>query len=144
MGVVVAFNFDQWLARYPEFNGSVNQVQANELFAEAQIYHRNDGGGPVSSAPAQSVFLNQLVAHLAQLYFGTQANPASANDPVGRVTNAGEGSVSAGFDLQIPPGTPQWFAQTKYGASYWAATAIYRTMRYVPGHPRPINPFFFR
>jgi hypothetical protein len=144
MGVSVAFNYDQWVARYPEFAGSVNSTQAGELFAEATIYHRNDGGGPVRNAAAQTVFLNMMVAHLAQLYFGTSANPASANDPVGRVTTAGQGSVSAGFDTGVPPGTAAWFDQTKYGFAYWRATAIFRTMRYIPGHPRPVSPFPFR
>ena len=33
-----------------------------------------------------------------------------------------------------PPGSAQWWQQTKYGAAFWAATSQYRGMRYVPGH----------
>lgn len=143
MGVAVGISYDQWIASFPEFQG-ITQTQFNICYGEAQIFHRNDGGGPVRTGMAQTTLLLLMISHICQIQFGTPGNPASPNDPVGRVTNAGEGSVSVGFENSFPPGTPQWFQQTKYGAMYWTATAVYRTMRYMPGHGRPLSPFFFR
>lgn len=140
MGATAGFNFDMWIARYPEFQGTVNQTAATNFFNEACLFHRNDGSGPVRTSQSQQLFLNMLTAHIAQLFIGTNVDPAS--DGVGRVASASEGSVSASFDLQIPAGTAQWYAQTKYGLEYWAATAAYRTMRYLPGPRRVVNPFF--
>lgn len=141
MGVTVAFNYQTWIARYPEFTATVKADLAQEFFNEATIYHRNDGGGPVSNAAIQSTLLNIATAHIAQLAVGTAKKPAS--DIVGRITTAGEGSVSVSTEMQVPPGTAQWWNQTKFGAAYWAATAQYRTMRYLRGPVRPINPFPF-
>lgn len=140
MGATAVFDYDAWVARYPEFEDTVNQPTAQAYFAEACLYHRNDGSLPVRTSQSQLLFLNMLTAHIAQLYSGTEADPA--NTTVGRVNSASEGSVSAGFQLDIQPGSAQWFAQTKYGLSYWAATAALRTMRYLPGPRRVVNPFF--
>jgi Protein of unknown function (DUF4054) len=143
MGVSVSFDYQAWRRRYPEFDNTVLGDVAQELFNEATIYHRNDGGGPVKTATAQSTLLNMLTAHLAMLYFGTDADPATSI--VGRVTNASEGSVSVAAEMSASGGpSAEFFNQTKYGASYWAATRIYRTMRYIPQHPRNMNPFPFR
>lgn len=142
MGVSVAFNYQAWIARYPEFTNTVTSDIATGLFNEAVIYHRNDGTGPVNSTTAQSTYLNMVTAHLAMLYFGTDADPASS--VVGRVSNANEGSVSVAVEMSADGGpSKDWWVQTKYGASYWAATAAYRTMRYLHGPRRPVNPFPF-
>jgi hypothetical protein len=140
MGVVVSFDYAAWQARYPEFS-SIDQGAATAYFNEAQLYHRNDGGGPVSNASIQSTLLNMLTAHICKL------NALLADQPspqiVGRISNAAEGSVSVQLENEYPPGTPQWFQQTKYGAAYWAATAQYRTMRYLPGPRRVFDPWPF-
>jgi hypothetical protein len=141
MGVVVAFSYQAWITRYPEFADTVTSDLAGAYFAEATIYHRNDGGGPVSTANSQSILLNMATAHIAQLYSGTAAQPAS--QLVGRISNASEGSVSVSADMTIEAGTEGWWAQTKYGLSYWAATSQYRRMRYRPGFGRAIPPFPF-
>ena len=148
MGVSVQFSYAQWLARYPEF-GAVSQPQAQEFFDEATIYHRNDGGGPVSNATSQSVLLNMVTAHICALYTQAQGDPSpgsakDANTPPGRVSGASEGSVSAQFDVGSLSEQAAFFAQTKYGLSYWAATRPYRTIRYIPGPRHPTSPFFFR
>jgi len=140
MGVTIAFDYTGWIARYPEFSTTVLAPTATMLFNEATIYHRNDGTGPVSSVQAQTVFLWQVVAHLAKLYFGTNTEPVSSI--VGRISNASEGSVSVSTENSYPPGTPQWWQQTKYGSAYWAAAAPYRTMRYLRGPRRPVSPWY--
>ena len=139
MGTSVTLSFDTWMSTFPEFSG-LTETQWNLYYVMAQEFIRNDGGGPVRSVSMQTQLLNLATAHCVQLFVGTQSNPASANDPVGRVTNAGQGSVSAGFDLSIEAGTAQWFAQTKYGIALWTMGAVNRTFRYIPGRGRPINP----
>lgn len=129
MGVVVTFNYAVWVARYPEF-ATVSQPLAQSYFDEASIYHANDGTGPVKTAAQQSTYLNMLTAHIAALN-ATVAGVAPS-PLVGRITNASEGSVSVASDYPVTINNA-WFAQTKYGAAYWQATAGYRTMRYRAG-----------
>lgn len=135
MGAVVVFNYSGWIARYPEFS-AVSPAAAQQYFNEATLYCRNDGGGPVSNATIQATLLNMLTAHIAALYSQSQGDPnpgtaKDANTPVGRISDAAEGSVHVSLQNDMPPGTAQWYNSTKYGASYWAATAVYRGFRYV-------------
>lgn len=139
MGVVVQFNYAAWSARYPEFS-SVSQPTADGYFAEASVYHRNDGGGPVNDANVQLTLLNMLTAHIAARYATISGQPATSL--VGRINNASEGSVSVQAEYATTvPGTMAWFLQTKYGADYWNATTAYRTARYSPGPRRNFNPW---
>ena len=141
MGVQVAFNYSAWALRYPEF-ASVDPLLVEAYSAEATMYHRNDGGGPVRDAAQQAVLLNMATAHVCALNAALGGQPSPGI--VGRVTNASEGSVSVAAQMDLPPGTAQWWAQTKYGAAYWTATAPFRTMRYRPGRPYRTNPWPFR
>lgn len=135
MGVAVAFNYAAWVLRYPEFS-NVSEGQATGYFNEATVYHRNDGGGPVNNATVQLTLLNMLTAHIAARY-AASSDGQPASPLVGRISNATEGSVSVQTQMDYPPGTPQWFVATKYGADYWTASAPYRTMRYSP-NVRPV------
>lgn len=128
MGVIVAFDYVKWIARYPEF-ASVTQPVAQGYFDEASIYHANDGGGPIRTEAIQLALLNMVTAHLAKMNAVINGEPAS--DLVGRVSNATEGSVSVQADMgNVPAGSQAWWLQTKYGAGYWAATAAWRTANY--------------
>ena len=153
MGVVVAFSYLAWLAAYPEFmpyslgppvvpSGPVpvTSDQASNYFAMATAIHTNDGSGPVNNAGLQLTMLNALTAHFAKL-LATPLGATQASDIVGRISNASEGSVSVQTENDYPPGSAQWFQQTKYGAAYWTATAPYRMMRYHPGPRRVMNPW---
>jgi len=124
----VAFNYGGWVARYPEFAG-VLQERAQLFFNEATLYCANRLN-PVEDLTTLTTLLNMLTAHVAAMAVGPNGKPSPSNQPPGRVTNATEGSVSVTFENQYPPGSPQWFQQTRYGAAYWQATAVYRTMRY--------------
>lgn len=137
MGVIVSPNYAAFIARYPEFAspGGAQPVSADlyaVYFNEATLYQANNGAGPVRDSGVAITLLNMLVAHIASLN-AASASGAAASGVVGRVSNASEGSVTIGTDNQYPPGTPQWYQQTKYGAAWWAATAQFRTMRYRPG-----------
>ena len=129
MAAAVVFDYQKWIARYPEF-GSVPEPTAQAYFDEATLYLRNDGTSPVTSDVAQLVLLNMVTAHIAKL--NAIINGQAPSELVGRITDASEGSVSVGVDKQALPGSAAWFAQTKYGYAFWQATRAYRTAHYRP------------
>jgi len=136
MGAVVAFNYSAWVARYPEF-AAVSPTAAGMYFNEATLYQRNDGTGPICDPTIQLTLLNMLTAHIAALY-----NNQPSNSPVGRISNATEGSVTGAFEYSPPATASQaWANQTKYGAQWWAATSAYRTIQYRSPPRRNMNPW---
>jgi hypothetical protein len=130
----VVFNYAIWIARYPEF-ANVSPDLAAAYFDEAGLYWTNRGWqASLSIAPT---LLNMLTAHIAWLYAprdGGQGNPSStgqgASQLVGRISSAVEGSVNVSTELTAS-GSPSeaFFSQTKYGLSFWQATAQFRTAR---------------
>ncbi len=141
MGVAVQFNYPAWIARYPEF-AAVQPATAALYFAEASLYHRNDGTGPVTDASQQLALLNMATAHVAKL---AQAASKEGGGIVGRITDATQGSVSVSADYGTTISQQQAFwISTPYGASYWAATAAYRTAHYRAPPRRAFNGPFSR
>lgn len=140
MGVSVAFDYDAWLLAFPEFS-AVGKPAAQGYFDMATMYHSNDGRGPVKTAAIQSQLLNLVTAHIAQLF----APPSDGSEPsqvVGRISSASEGSVSVSTEYKMPDSaTEAWFNQTKYGASYWAATALFRVFQYRAPSARNFDPW---
>ena len=133
MGCVSAFNYAAWVARYPEF-ANVTEPLANAYFAEACLYHRNDGGGVVNDPATQLTLLNMVTAHIAKRY-AIDLNGNSASDLVGRIASATQGSVSVVVEMPTTPDAA-WFNQTQYGAGFWAMSSIYRRFRVIPGCPQ--------
>ena len=138
MSGAVTFNYNNWVARYPEFT-SVSAPAAQMYFDEATIYCANKLG-PVQTVEILTTLLNMVTAHIAALNNPVTSGGASPSTPPGRISNASEGSVSATFDYTSEPGSQQWFIQTKYGAAFWQATNVYRRARYRPGICRGIGP----
>lgn len=132
MGVVV-FDPAAFKARYPEFS-TVADGTLTAYFTEATMYLNNSENSLVTDVTQRSVLLNMAVAHLAALYSGVSGQ--SPSQLVGRITQASEGSVSVSSDIGPVSNSSAWWMQTKYGASYWSATAPYRTMRYKSGFSR--------
>jgi hypothetical protein len=139
MGVHVEFDYDAWVALFPEFS-EVSAAQASSYFALATIYHRNDGIGPVEDATAQAMYLNLMTAHIAQV-FQTE-NGQSVSEMVGRITSATQGSVTLSTDGTGFERVDPWLAQTKYWLSYWYAMKPYWTFRYIPGPRRFFGPVY--
>ena len=135
----VTFNYIAWVARYPGL-AAVDSDFAQLLFNEASLYCANVLG-IVCDVNTLSALLNMLTAHLAYLnapQLNGQPNTAGTSAPpsqIGRVSNASEGSVTVAFDMPNQPQGAAWYQQTQPGASFWAATARFRTFRYVPGAP---------
>jgi hypothetical protein len=130
---IVAFDPAAFKVRYPEF-ATVSDALLQAYFDEAAMaYLDNTEASRVQQVEQRSVLLNMLVAHVAALNAGV--NGQGASPLVGRVNSAAEGSVTVSAVMDGVPGTAAWFMQTRYGASYWQATAMFRTMQYVPGTP---------
>lgn len=124
----VVFDPAAFVARYPEF-AAVAALRLTAFFSEATFYLSNSDS-PIADATRRAVLLNMLTAHVAYLAGALSADGQAK--PVGRISQASEGSVSASFEAAPPtPGSGEWFKQTQYGASFWQATSAIRGFRYV-------------
>lgn len=128
MGVTVTPDYTTWLQLFPEFS-NVSEDQFAMYWDMATQYCRNDGCGPVTKASTQTRLLNLMTAHWAFLLAGNNRSDGASN-LVGQITSAGEGSVNVSVQNDYPPGSAQWFQQTKYGSAFYQATAVYRTGRW--------------
>jgi hypothetical protein len=124
----VVFDPAAFKARYPEFTNVVNPT-LQLCFDEAGLYLSNKDNSPVQNVTRRAVLLNMLTAHVA--FIGGKLSADGMPRPVGRTSNASEGSVSAGFEY-LTPGTHAWFTQSQYGAAFWQATSSLRGFRYRP------------
>lgn len=124
---VVTFSAASFKARYPEFL-TVADASLSACFDDAGLYLDNTDASLVADVTRRQSLLWMLTAHIAKLGGLLAADGQAA--PVGRVASAGEGSVSASFDYQVP-GSAAWFAQTQYGAAFWQATTSLRSFRFV-------------
>jgi len=122
----VVFDPAAFKARYPEFSAVSNQT-LQFCFDEAGLYLSNENNSPVQNVTRRAVLLNMLTAHIA--FIGGKLSADGMPRPVGRTSNASEGSVSAGFEY-LTPGTYAWFVQSQYGAAFWQATSALRGFRY--------------
>ena len=124
----VVFDPTAFKARYPEF-AAVADATLTACFNDAGLYLSNADNSPVQNITRRALLLNMLTAHIA--FIGGKLAADGMPRPVGRLSQAGEGSVSAAFEGP-PPGSAQWFQQSQYGASFWAATSSLRGFRYIP------------
>jgi len=122
----VIFDVAAFKTRYPEF-ASVDSGYLSACFNEATLYLSNGDSSRVQNIIKRTIMLNMLTAHIA--YLGGALNADKQAMPVGRVSSASEGSVSASFDGPAP-GSQFWFMQTQYGASFWQAASTYRGFQY--------------
>jgi hypothetical protein len=138
MGVRVTFNYATWSQMFPMFSTLTPDQVTGMALPLAEQYCRNDGGGPVTTAATQTNLLNLMVAHICQLLFGV--NGQKPSPLVGRISDATQGSVSVRADFPQTVNSA-WYNQTPFGAAFWAATASYRRMTYLPGPRRFMAPW---
>lgn len=125
----VVFDPAAFKARYPEFT-AVADVTLGECFVEAGMYLSNTDK-PVADVTRRKVLFNMLTAHIG--YIGGLLSADGLPRPVGRLSQASEGSVSASFDdVPATPGSGAWFKQSQYGSAFWQATTGLRSFGYVP------------
>lgn len=124
MGVVV-FSASDFREQYPEFasNAGFSDAMLGGCFARSTLLLDNTDASPVPEVETRTMLLYLLTAHAAALWQRGSGN-------VGRVASAGEGSVSASFEMAGPINAA-WYNQTQYGAMYWQATLTLRSGRYV-------------
>lgn len=146
MDGVVAFVYATWVGLYPEMAG-VNQTVAAMYFTQAcQICDNTPASIITDASPTglRAICLYSLTAHVAALS-GQGAGGAGGSNGrgalVGRINSASEGSVSVGSEMAGGTASSAYFMQTQYGATYWQMTAQFRTMRYVPGPQRNMDPW---
>jgi hypothetical protein len=126
---IVVFVPADFKAAYPEFV-AVSDARCTTMFTmAAQAILDNTDNSPVMVLDYRTQLFWLLVAHLLVL-FAVQAD--GSERPVGRLGSATEGTVTASFEFDLPPGSAMapWFNQTKYGALYWMMTAQFRSMKY--------------
>ncbi len=124
---VVVFDPTAFKARYPEF-AAVANAGLQACFNEAGLYLSNANNSPVRDVIRRAVLLNMLTAHVA--YIGGLLSTDGMPRPVGRLSQAAEGSVSASFE-NLTPGSAAWFQQSQYGSAFWQATTSLRGFRYI-------------
>jgi Protein of unknown function (DUF4054) len=143
---IVAFDWAYFSTRFPEC-AAPGLAMLTTIFTEAALYCDNSPTSPVADASVggqRYLFLHLITAHLAALSFGTTGkNGQPATPLVGRINSATEGSVTVQTELKVPDGTPQFWAQTKYGIMFWTAASGYRQMFYIPGPRRTFEPYPF-
>lgn len=137
MGVTVQLDWAQWRLLFPEFSNVTDPQLEGPVWELAQQYCRNDGGGPVCSIPLQTELLNLMVAHVAQLLYGSTTQPATGF--VGPIASATEGSVSVSSGMVLNTSN-QWFLQTKYGSMWWQLALPFRLARYYPKITQQFQP----
>lgn len=120
---IVVFDPITFKARYPAFN-SVDDAVLELYFSEATLYLNNTNASIVVDLSVRTLLLYMLTAHIAFL---------AERDAgiVGRVNSGTEGSVAVSVDNISPAGSPAWFAQSQYGASFWQAMLRFRSFIYI-------------
>lgn len=140
---VVVFSFTDFVAAYPQF-ASLGPTILGNYFAMAGDFVNNTDCSIVPDCPPQAGLrthvLYLLTAHLATI-FGT-VNGQAPSGLVGRVSDATQGSVSVGTDLNIASQGAQFFLQSPFGFAAWQALAPYRTALYIAAPKRNFLPAY--
>lgn len=129
-----------FIVQYPALTAAVAAQPATfaQLFVMAGLYLNNTDCSPVQDVAMRSVLLNMLTAHQADINGLLTAD--GQPKPVGIVSQAAEGSVSASFqNAPSTVGNPAWYQQSQYGSAFWQATQNLRGARYVPPIRRRIG-----
>lgn len=129
---VAVWNPSAFIVQYPALTAAVAAQPATfaQLFVMAGLYLNNTDCSPVQDVALRAILLNMLTAHQADINGLLTAD--GQPKPVGIVSQAAEGAVSASFLNATPTqGSPAWFQQTQYGSAYWQATERYRSARYI-------------
>lgn len=138
---VVEFDYDSWAVRYRQIASGIAKNVAQVYFNEAQLYLDNTPSSPVCDLLERSTLLNMLTTHL--IVMNEAIGGVTPSPLVGQIVSAKEGSVSVDVKNDYPPGTAQWYQQTKYGAQFWAATAQYRQFIYAAPEPYVFDPWAY-
>lgn len=130
----VTFNYNDFIAAYPQFN-LVSQSLLQNCFDQAGLICNNSDASIVQDVTVRKTLLWLLVAHIATLMGETNTNVLNGTvgqpTPVGRTSSASEGSVSISTEMHIN-NNAAYFMQTQYGTTYWQMILPYRSFRFRP------------
>ena len=118
--VAVEWNEAEWRVLYPQF-ASVTSAQLSALWKMATEIISNSEGSPIPYDPSVGIYARQIILYALMCHLATIATQEAAGQP-GTLTNASEGSVSAGFYMpQFPAGgvAGAWYNQTPCGRTVW-------------------------
>jgi hypothetical protein len=119
--VAVVWNEADWRGLYPQFS-AVTSAQLDALWEIAVSFIDNQEGSIIPYDPEHGVYVRKVLLYALMCHLATIATQDMAGQP-GTLTNASEGSVSAGFYMpQFPAGgvTAAWYNQTPCGRTVWA------------------------
>lgn len=113
---IVKFDAAEWFDVYPEFRGKLSDAQLNFAFQTACLIIDNTDMSPIPYDPAKGVETRKILLWLLMCHLATLALRPLGQ--AGTLTQATEGTVSAGFTLpQSPNG--DYFNQTPCGQTLW-------------------------
>lgn len=126
----VAFDYDEFLARFPHIAEAVTAEKLTEERITAAYESVADWLGADDSSmypydPAHQIFTRKSLLYLATCHVITLSlwSPGQA----GRVASASQGSISTSFDLlKANSLIASWWLQTPCGSQYWIMSATYR------------------
>ncbi|MDR2947119.1 MAG: DUF4054 domain-containing protein [Candidatus Adiutrix sp.] len=133
----VVFNPDDFREDFPQFADPVKYTERRltGAFNAATLGLDNTESSPVPYDPDKKVFTRETLLYYLTCHILTLAEWA-ANGQAGPVTNASEGSVSAGF--AAPPVTDKsYFMETPCGRTFWQVSLPYR----MGGKYYPVKPY---
>lgn len=137
----VTITYAQWIALYPTFGKTVNDAAYDGvLWPYAQVLCRNDWASPVPTNDLLTQLLGVLMAHIAQLLYGSTGAPANTQ-LVGRISSAAEGSVNVSTEFPLTQSNA-WYNQTQWGAMYWTMIKPFRLGVYrakITPQVQPVN-----
>lgn len=136
----VTFDFAAFVGIFPEFQ-DLGGTLAQAFFTRATgTVIANACSNPANADGNLAYLVYLATAHVAWLNCPmdpTTGLPSASGNPstsqVGRVSSAGQGSVSVQLEWPLDGSSSaqeKYLAQTKYGVEYWKATAQYRTAQY--------------
>lgn len=124
MSESVVFDYNDFIALYPELNADVFKAEGS--FKNACLILNNTPNSVIKDLCERKHLLYLLTAHI---YF--LAGRGAGN--LGSISNAHEGSVGVGYSTSsVDKLGAGWYGQTQYGLMFWMATAKYRSGFYVP------------
>lgn len=137
----VVFNATEFLQLYPQFTAQQAALAGNFALATTQL--NNGCCSRVQDVTLRQTLLYLLTAHITKLLNGEGSTAATGQ--VGRLSDAGEGAVSATLEYEGNDNPSRaYYIQTQYGALYWQSTARWRRAKYIAPPPRNYSPYGYR
>lgn len=118
--VAVDWSESEWRVTYPQF-ANVTSDQLSSLWQMAISIVDNSESTIIPYDPTHNVFVRKIILYALVCHLATIATQDQSGQP-GTLTNASEGSVSAGFYMpQFPAGgvSAAWYNQTPCGRMAW-------------------------